>query len=157
MTWLEHAATYAAMKWPNVSAHSRAGIAEALATITPALTRQTTRRPSAAVLRDGLYGWAFNPGRADCQPPAHIADALDWAARHSLLLAALTDPQLTRHVLDALTLRLDCSRAAAATIARKRAVFHNALGYAAELGLLPSNPLARSAGAHPRHALQSAR
>jgi integrase len=36
--------------------------------------------------------------------------------------------------------RLDGSPAAAATIARKRAVFHNALGYAVELGLLPANP-----------------
>jgi hypothetical protein len=39
--------------------------------------------------------------------------------------------------------RLDGSPAAANTITRKRAVFHNALGYAAELGLLPANPLSQ--------------
>jgi integrase len=37
-------------------------------------------------------------------------------------------------------LRLDDSRAAANTITRKRAVFHGALGYAVETGLLDTNP-----------------
>jgi integrase len=45
--------------------------------------------------------------------------------------------------LDALTVRLDGRRAAAATVARKRAVFHDALGYAVELGLLPANPVSQ--------------
>jgi hypothetical protein len=38
VTWLGHAAGYAAVKWPQSAAHTRAGIADALATITPALT-----------------------------------------------------------------------------------------------------------------------
>jgi len=38
---------------------------------------------------------------------------------------------------------MDGSRAAAATVARKRAVFHDALGYAVELGLLPANPVSQ--------------
>jgi hypothetical protein len=46
-----------------------------------------------------------------------------------------------RTALEALTLRLDGTRAAANTIIRKRAVLHGALGYAAETGLLPNNPL----------------
>ena len=50
---------------------------------------------------------------------------------------------MTRRALDALALRLDGTRAAAATITRKRAVFHGCLGYAAELGLLAANPLDR--------------
>ena len=48
---------------------------------------------------------------------------------------------MTRHALDALAVRLDGTRAAAATITRKRAVFHGCLRYAAELGLLEANPL----------------
>jgi hypothetical protein len=36
VTWHEHAAAYAAMKWPRLAAHSRASIADALATVTPA-------------------------------------------------------------------------------------------------------------------------
>ncbi|HEY5986250.1 MAG TPA: hypothetical protein VIV12_07740 [Streptosporangiaceae bacterium] len=48
---------------------------------------------------------------------------------------------MARRALEALTLRLDGTRAAAATITRKRAVLYNCLGYAVELGLLPANPL----------------
>jgi hypothetical protein len=55
----------------------------------------------------------------------------------------LSEPQIVRGALDALTVRLDGSRAAAATVARKRAVFHDALGYAVELGLLPANPVSQ--------------
>ena len=35
-SWRQHAAAYAAMKWPALAAHSRASVAEALATVTPA-------------------------------------------------------------------------------------------------------------------------
>jgi integrase len=143
VTWHEHAAGYTVMKWPQVAAHSRAGIADALATITSALVTDTARRPASGVLRAALYGWAFNPGRADCDPPAEIENALAWARRRSLPLASLADPRVTRRALDALTFRLDGRRAAAATITRKRAAFCNALGYAAELGLLGANPLTR--------------
>jgi hypothetical protein len=45
-----------------------------------------------------------------------------------------------RAALDVLAVRLDGRRAAANTVARKRAVFHNALGYAGETGLLDANP-----------------
>jgi hypothetical protein len=45
-----------------------------------------------------------------------------------------------RAALDALAVRLDGRRAAANTISRKRAVFHNALGYAVETRLLDANP-----------------
>lgn len=143
VSWLQHASTYAAMKWPAAAAHSRAGIADALATITPALTHDGARRPPAALLRAALYGWAFNPGRASSQPPGIIADALMWAQHHSLPLASLADPHVTRRALDALTLRMDGTRAAATTTRRKRAVFSNALSYAAETGLLPANPLSQ--------------
>jgi hypothetical protein len=56
----------------------------------------------------------------------------------------LRDPGTIRAALDALAVRLDGRLAAANTIARKRAVFHGALAYAAELGLLPGNPLDRA-------------
>src|SRR5215472_18269721 len=49
--------------------------------------------------------------------------------------------RIIRAGLDALAVRLDGHRAAANTVTRKRAVFHDALGHAAELGLLPANPL----------------
>src|SRR5205814_1913828 len=50
-------------------------------------------------------------------------------------------PRVIRAALDGLCTRLDGTPAAANTIARKRAVFHGALGYAVELGLLPANPI----------------
>jgi integrase len=46
-----------------------------------------------------------------------------------------------RAALDGLCTRLDGSPTAANTITRKRAVFHGALGYAVELGLLAANPV----------------
>jgi hypothetical protein len=38
VTWYQEATAYAVMKWPSLAAHSRASVAEALATVTPVLT-----------------------------------------------------------------------------------------------------------------------
>jgi integrase len=141
VTWHEHAVAYAAMKWPHAAAHTRAGIADALATVTPALITTTAGHPPADVLRAALYAHAFNPSRAAPRPGTATARALAWAQHHSLPLAALADPQITRRALDALTVRLDGGRAAATTITRKHAVVHGAAGWAVELGLLVTNPL----------------
>ena len=148
VTWYQHAAAYAAMKWPGLAAHSRASLADALATVTPALTRTAAERPPAAALRTALYQHAFNPTR----PAADAATArvLDWVQRASLPVARLADPVVLRQALDALTLRLDGGRAAANTVIRKRAVFHGALGYAVETGLLESNPADRISWRVPR-------
>ena len=81
MSWLEHAAAYAAMKWPLAAAHTRAGIADALATITPAVSTPGRGRPPAAVLRAALYGHAFNPARAGSNPVCRArtrALSLSW-------------------------------------------------------------------------------
>ncbi len=51
VTWYQHAVAYAQMKWPHLAPHSRASLADALATVTPLLTRETRRRPSAGMLR----------------------------------------------------------------------------------------------------------
>ena len=49
-------------------------------------------------------------------------------------------------------MRLDGGHAAATTIARKRAVFHDALDYAVELGLLPANPVGQVRWTAPKAA-----
>jgi integrase len=103
---------------------------------------QRPRAPAAVLLRRSLYAFAFNPPCAAAMDPAAEA-ALAWAERASVPVARLADPAVLRAALDALTLRLDGRRAAASTIARKRAVFHNALGYAVETGLLDANPAGR--------------
>ena len=138
------------MKWPLAAAHTRAGIADALATITPALLTPGRDGPPAAALRRALYGHAFNPARAGADPGPAAAAALAWASHHCLPLTALADLQVTRRALDALALCLDGTRAAATTITRKRAVFHGCLGYAAELGHLEANPLDRITWRPPR-------
>jgi integrase len=141
VTWYEHAASYAAAKWPELAAHSRSSLADALATITPALTRQDTRKqPDPRVLRAVLYRHAYCPAR----PAPAGSDAeqiLDWARHASLPVTNLAQPQVLRAALDAITMRLDGSRAAPATITRKHASLHAALSYAAETGLLDANPL----------------
>jgi hypothetical protein len=143
ITWYQHAAAYTEMKWPHLAPHSRASLAEALATVTPLLTKTTACRPSARALRAALYGYAFNPLQCSCAPDSGTASALAWLERNSLPIWRLSEPRIIRAALDGLCVRLDGSPAAANTVSRKRAVFHNALGYAVELGLLPVNPISR--------------
>ena len=151
-TWLEHAVGYARMKWPRLAPHSRASLADALATVTVALTRPTAGRPPTCTLRAALYRHAFNSGRHAAWTDPAPARVLAWLARASLPVAQLSDPGVIRAAMDALTVRLDGGRAAAATVSRKRAVFHDALGYAVELGLLPANPLGQVQWTAPRSA-----
>ncbi len=128
------------MKWPSLAAHSRASVAEALATVTPALIRPGARdRPDPRELRMALYQHAFNPARP-AGPGSAAAQTLDWAQQASLPVGCLSEPPVLRTALEALRFRLDGSLAAANTIIRKRAVLHGALGYAAEAGLLPDKP-----------------
>jgi integrase len=141
VTWYQHAMAYAEMKWPHLAPHSRASLADALATVTPLLTRETGRRPSTGRVRAALYGYAFNPPRRSRAPDPVTVSALAWLERASLPVGQLSDPRVIRAALDRLCVRLDGSPAAANTITRKRAVFHGALGYAVELGLLPANPI----------------
>ncbi len=110
ISWLEHAAAYAAMKWPLAAACTRAGIADALATITPALLTPGRGRPPATVPRAALYEHAFNPSRAGTDPGPPATVALAWASHHCLPLTALARPVVTRRALEALALRLDGTR-----------------------------------------------
>jgi hypothetical protein len=68
---------------------------------------------------------------------------LAWIEQASVPLSDLLEASTTRRALDALALKLDGRTAAAKTIGRKRAVFYNALNYAAELERLSYNPIAR--------------
>ena len=141
VTWYQEATAYAVMKWPCLAAHSPASLAETLATVTPVLTRPDARdRPDPRELRTVLCQHAFNPARP-AGPGSAAAQILDWARQASLPVGCLSEPTVLRTAVEALTFRLDGSRAAANTIIRKRAVLHGALGYAAEAGLLPDNPL----------------
>jgi integrase len=111
--------------------------------VTVALTAKEKGAPEPRVLRRALFAWAFNPATRDTDPPRDIALALGWAARASLPLSALDDPATVRVALGACARTLTGKPAAGSTQRRKRSVFYNALGYAVELGRLPSNPIDR--------------
>jgi integrase len=91
-------------------------------------------------MRTVLYQHAFNPSRP-AEPGSPAEQIICWTQQASLPLECLSEPTVLRTALEALTLRLDGRRAAANTIIRKRVVLHGVLGYAAEAGLLPDNPL----------------
>ncbi|AVT32471.1 integrase [Plantactinospora sp. BC1] len=146
--WYDHACRYVDMKWPAAAPKSRTGVAETLTTVTPALLSTERGRPDHDTLRQALYAWAFvAPRRQAGDPPPEFAAAIRWLERNTVALADFDDPstgpELTRRALDALALRLDGRPAAPRTVARKRAVFYNALAYAVELGILSGNPIDR--------------
>ena len=142
VSWYTLARDYVAVKWPNAAPKTRAGIADALATVTPALAGGGRGRPDPQTLRTALAGWAFNPPRWTAQPPPQIAAALRWVERASVLVGELAKPEVTRRALDALAVRMDGRPAAAHTVSRKRRVLYNALRYAMrERGLLAAHPI----------------
>ncbi len=103
-----------------------------------------------AARRIGYLTKYLNKQVADCHQAAtdtqrahveRLAEAtLAWLEKASLPVASLRDMTTLRRVLDALSRRMDGGPAAATTMYRKRAVFYNALGYAVERNLLPTNP-----------------
>lgn len=142
-TWYEHARAYTEAKWPNLAPVSRRSVAEALVTVTIALTTGERGAPEAKVLRQALFAWAFNPATRGTDPPPKIAAALDWAARASLPVTELENAATVRLALAACARTLTGKAAAGSTQRRKRSVFYNALGYAVEQGHLLANPVDR--------------
>jgi site-specific recombinase XerD len=140
-TWYAHAREYSAMKWPNAAAKHRASIAESLTVVTLALCPDGKGRPGSETLRRALYGWAFNAGRCNTEPPAEEAAALTWVGKHSPMIADLDSAQRMRTLLDALARKKEGGQAAPNTIRRRRAVLSNCLRFAVEKERLPGNPL----------------
>jgi hypothetical protein len=101
ITWYTHASSYAEAKWPNLAPVSRRSVAEALVTVTIALTAKEPGAPDAKVLRQALFGWAFNPATRQLDPPPETAAALSWAERASLPVAELEDTATVRLALGA--------------------------------------------------------
>jgi len=143
VTWYAHARAYAEAKWGGLAPVSRRSVAEALVTVTIALSAKEPGAPEGKALRQALFSWAFNPATRDLDPPPQIAAALDWAERASLPVADLEDTATVRLALGACARKLNGKAAAGSTQRRKRSVFYNALGYAVEQGHLGSNPVDR--------------
>ncbi len=141
-TWYEHAVAFVDMKWPRAAGKHRRSIAEALATVTPALLSTGRGAPKDEEIRRALYTWAFNKARRDAGPPPdELAPVIKWLTANTVKLTELTDAAIVRKALDLLATRLDGKAAAATTVARKRAVFYGALRYAVELRLLEAHPM----------------
>ncbi|MFF4407240.1 tyrosine-type recombinase/integrase [Streptomyces sp. NPDC001404] len=140
-TWYMHARDYIDQKWDRTPGNSRRTLADALATVTPALMLPASASPDPRILRRALYSWAFNKRAWANEPSEEWRRALDWAEQCSLPVGALSDPIVLRSALDALTLKLDGGTAAAKTVLRKKATFSDALGYAVDKGYLIANPL----------------
>lgn len=142
-TWYDHACAFVDMKWPHASGRHRKSIAEALTTLTLALVTTTRGMPDRKQLRTMLYTWSFNKAVRTADPERSASRPARWAAANTVDLADLQDPMVIRRALDALTVTSKNEPAAPTTIARKRAVFYNALRYAVELGYLSANPIDR--------------
>ncbi len=141
-SWYEHAVTFVDMKWPRIAGKHRRSIAEALATVTPALLSTSRGAPSEDDIRRALYTWSFNKTRRDAGPPPDdIAQIVRWLSSNTVKLTALNDAALARKALDAIATLKEGKAAAPTTIARKRAVLYGCLRYAVELRLLDSHPL----------------
>ncbi|MFB7113021.1 tyrosine-type recombinase/integrase [Streptomyces sp. NPDC056291] len=110
--------------------------------------------PDARVVRRALYSWAFNKNRWDGEIPSDVAKVLEWFKRKSLPTSALSDLLLARAALNAVSLKLDGTTAAAGTISRKRAIFFNSLEFAVEAELLADNPLIRTKWKAPEQVVE---
>lgn len=142
VTWYQHARDYIELKWDSTPGNTRRTLADALATVTPALTTPGAVYPEPRVLRRALYSWAFNKNAWNEAPLEEWQHALSWIERCSLPVGTLEDTLVVRRALDVLKLQLDGQPAAAKTALRKKATFGDALGFAVEKGYFTASPLA---------------
>jgi integrase len=141
--WYELAVMFCDMKWKRWAPGSRASAAEALAAVTAALV-DGRNAPELLDLRHALEKWTFNKSARDSgEVPERYAVAVAWLQENSLPISRLTYATVVRLALDAISTKLDGKPAAATTANRKRMVFHQALEYAVERGVLDGNPLDR--------------
>ncbi|GAA1762329.1 site-specific integrase [Luedemannella helvata] len=150
-SWYAHAVAYVDMKWPGASAKHRKGIADTLATVTPALLATDRGAPDDKTMRAALYSYVFNRTRREAgPPPARLAGAVAWLEANTVNLSALTDAGLVRKALDTIATLTTGGAAAASTVNRKRAVFSGCLKYAVELRRLDVHPLTLVSWKAPR-------
>ncbi|MFC6515122.1 hypothetical protein ACFQFR_21345 [Streptomyces goshikiensis] len=139
--WYQHARNYIELKWDPSPATTRKTLAEAMATVTMALVKDTKGMAETKVARRVLYSWAFNVHRWDEEQPDEVKAVLAWFERKSLPVSALSERMVARKALNACTKKLDGTMSAGTVITRKRAIFHQALEYAVDAELLSENPL----------------
>ena len=80
VTWYAHARAYAEAKWGGLALVSHRSVAEALVTVTIALSAKEPGAPEGKVLRQALFSWAFNP----CTASKLIALCPTWGSYDQL-------------------------------------------------------------------------
>lgn len=140
-TWYDLAHEYLDQRWDRTPGNTRRTLADAFATITPALVHRGASYPEPRVLRRALYSWAFNKNAWAQEPTEEWRKALDWIRRNSLPVSTLAEADVLRRALDALCRKVDGKAAAAKTARRKRAAFNEVLNTAVEKGYFTENPL----------------
>lgn len=100
--WYDLAHEYLDQRWDRTPGNTRRTLADAFATITPALVLPGVVYPEPRVLRRALYSWAFNKNAWDQESAEEWRKALDWIKSHSLPVSALTEADGLRGALDAL-------------------------------------------------------
>ncbi|MEU4035646.1 hypothetical protein [Streptomyces collinus] len=132
---------YIEQRWERTPGNTRRTLADAFATVTPALVRPGAVYSDPRVLRRALYSWAFNKKAWQFEPTEEWLHALGLMKRNSLPVSALAEAYVLRRALDAMCRKLGGRAAAAKTARRKRAAFNEALNTAVEKGYFAENPL----------------
>ncbi|MBB4987100.1 tyrosine-type recombinase/integrase [Streptomyces nymphaeiformis] len=140
-SWYDLAHEYLDQRWDRTPGNTRRTLADAFATITPALVLPGATYSEPRSLRRALYSWAFNKNAWGEEPKEEWRRALDWMKRNSLPVSALAEADVLRHALDALCRKLDGKKAAAKTARRKRAALNEVLNSPVEKGYFAENPL----------------
>ncbi len=146
-TWYAHVCAFIDLKWARASPSHRRGLAEALVWVTTAMVAESRDAPDRDALRKALFNWSFNVMARGHLPieqadvPYEFAEEVAWITRRSLPLRNFASASTVRRAMEAITMKLDGTPAAAPTVARRRAALFSALEYAVELELLPSNQL----------------
>ena len=151
VTFYAHAQEFMDMKWPALQPGSRRSLAGALATITLALVDTRDSAPDHSAGFRALTTWGYNKqARAAGKPREQHAGVIAWIERHSLPVAALTDPKVARAAYNATTTSHDGKSFEANTHRNKMKGLSGAIKYAIELGRLTTNPMDRISTSPPR-------
>lgn len=106
------------------------------------MLKETPSRPDGAAIRSALTVWSFNPTkRKQDDKPDEVAATLRWIERNSLPLSAVTRPEVARALHTAAVTRLDGKPGARSVARQRRMILNNAMNYAVERNLIPSNPI----------------
>ncbi len=97
----------------------------------------------AKALRSALLNWGFNTRRrGTVEQPSGVTELLAWAARNDRTVSEIAKPDVLRRIARVIATKLDNSPASGRTAQLRRVILSNAMGYAVELGLPHSNPVA---------------